>query len=120
MTIRKFFFHSLAVLLFTPVVALAAICTSTSAGRWDQPARWDCGHVPLTTDTVVIAHNNVQMRGNYTVAGLTINIGSVQDGFDGRRDVVASISGERHGCLYAIDDGDFKSAEHFLRAETDR
>jgi len=79
MTIRKFFFHSLAVLLFTPVVALAAICTSTSAGRWDQPARWDCGHVPLTTDTVVIAHNNVQMRGNYTVAGLTINIGSVLD-----------------------------------------
>lgn len=59
--------------------ATAAVCTSVSAGRWDQAARWDCGHVPLATDTVVIAHNNVQMRGNYAVAGLTINTGAVLD-----------------------------------------
>ncbi|MBA3023364.1 MAG: DUF11 domain-containing protein [Gammaproteobacteria bacterium] len=59
--------------------AVAAVCTSVSTGRWDQAARWDCGRVPLSTDTVVIAHNNVQMRGNETVAGLTINAGAVLD-----------------------------------------
>lgn len=60
--------------------AEAAVCTSLSAGRWDQAARWSCGRIPLATDTVVIAHNNVQMRGNYTVAGLTVNAGAVLDG----------------------------------------
>jgi uncharacterized repeat protein (TIGR01451 family) len=68
-----------------PVLAMfagevsAAVCTSVSTGRWDQAARWDCGHVPWSTDTVVIAHNNVQLRGNDTVAGLTINAGAVLD-----------------------------------------
>jgi len=60
------------------VIAEAAICTSQSNGRWDQAARWDCGHVPLSTDSVVIAHD-VQMRNNYTVAGLTINAGATLD-----------------------------------------
>lgn len=71
----------IAILALTGLVgeAGAAVCTSVSIGRWDQVATWDCGHVPLATDTVVIAHNNVQMRGNYTVAGLTINAGAVLD-----------------------------------------
>ncbi|PIR09248.1 MAG: hypothetical protein COV51_05335, partial [Gallionellaceae bacterium CG11_big_fil_rev_8_21_14_0_20_60_62] len=56
--------------------AAAATCTSLSAGRWDQAARWSCGHIPATGDSVVIAHNNVHMRGNYTIAGLTINAGA--------------------------------------------
>ncbi len=59
--------------------AQAAVCTSLSAGRWDSVARWSCGHIPVTADTVVIAHNNIQMRNNYRVAGLTINAGAVLD-----------------------------------------
>lgn len=66
-------------MLSTVGAAEAAVCTSLSAGRWDQVARWDCGRIPLSTDTVVIAHNNVQMRNNYTVAGITINTGAVLD-----------------------------------------
>lgn len=57
--------------------AHAVVCTSLSAGRWDSAARWDCGHIPLPADSVVIAHNNIQMRNNYTVAGLTINAAAV-------------------------------------------
>jgi MSHA biogenesis protein MshQ len=66
-----------------PLAAEAAVCTSVSAGDWNVAARWDCGHVPLAADTVVIAHNAIRMRGNYTVAGLTINAGAVLND-DGR------------------------------------
>ena len=62
---------------------LAAVCTSLSAGDWNVAGRWDCGHIPVATDTVVIAHNAIRMRGNYTVAGITINAGSVLND-DGR------------------------------------
>lgn len=57
--------------------ATAAVCTSLSAGDWNVVARWDCGHIPVAADTVVIAHNAIRMRGNYTVAGITINAGAV-------------------------------------------
>lgn len=63
----------------TSGVVQAAVCTSVSAGRWDSSARWSCGHIPVAADTVVINHNNVQMRGNYSVAGVTINTGAVLD-----------------------------------------
>ncbi len=64
--------------------AMAAVCTSMSAGDWNVVARWSCGHIPVAADTVVIAHNAVRMRGNYTVAGITINAGAVlnDDGND--------------------------------------
>lgn len=64
--------------------AVAAVCTSLSAGDWNVVARWNCGHIPVAADTVVIAHNAVRMRGNYTVAGITINAGAVlnDDGND--------------------------------------
>lgn len=57
--------------------AQAAVCTSLSAGDWNVVARWNCGHIPVSTDTVIIAHNAIRMRGNYTVAGLTVNAGAV-------------------------------------------
>ncbi|HQS56903.1 MAG: hypothetical protein B7Y56_01965 [Gallionellales bacterium 35-53-114] len=64
--------------------AQAAVCTSLSAGDWNVIARWSCGRIPLATDTVVIAHNAVRMRNDYTVAGITINAGAVlnDDGND--------------------------------------
>lgn len=60
--------------------AEAAVCTSLSAGDWNVAARWDCGgvnRIPLATDSVVIAHNAIRMRGNYTVVGVTVNAGAV-------------------------------------------
>jgi len=63
--------------------AMAATCTSLSAGDWNVAARWDCGgvnRIPLTTDSVVIAHNAIRMRANYTVVGLIVNAGAVLDG----------------------------------------
>lgn len=56
--------------------AVAAVCTSLSAGGWNTASRWSCGRVPLTTDTVVLAHN-ITLDQDRTVAGLTINSGIV-------------------------------------------
>ncbi|HXU92162.1 MAG TPA: DUF6701 domain-containing protein [Gallionella sp.] len=70
----------LAALMLLPLnAALAATCTSLSAGNWNAAGRWSCGHIPVAADTVVIAHNNVRLTNNYTVAGLTINAGAVLD-----------------------------------------
>lgn len=69
----------LAVSAFAPG-ALAAVCTSLSAGDWNVAGRWSCGHIPLAADTVVIAHNAIRMRGNYAVAGITINAGALLNG----------------------------------------
>lgn len=62
--------------------AEAAVCTSLSTGSWNTAARWSCGHVPATTDTVVIAHN-ITMNLSPTVAGLTVNAGMTLDGNGG-------------------------------------
>jgi len=78
-TNRWFSTLGLLALLALTQNALAATCTSLSAGRWDVTSRWSCGRIPQGSDTVVIAHNNVQMRNNYTVVGLTINAGAVLD-----------------------------------------
>ncbi|MDO8311370.1 MAG: hypothetical protein Q7T25_05465 [Sideroxyarcus sp.] len=64
-------------MLSAAATAEAAVCTSLSAGDWNVVARWNCGHIPVAADTVVIAHNAIRMRGNYTVAGITINAGAV-------------------------------------------
>jgi len=73
--LSRFLWAILALAAFAGEAA-AATCTSLSAGRWDKPVRWDCGHVPVAGDWVVIAHDNVDMRGDYTIAGLTINAGA--------------------------------------------
>ncbi|MCR4304740.1 MAG: hypothetical protein NUV63_11050 [Gallionella sp.] len=80
----NFWMGVLLLALFWSGEAMAAVCTSQSAGDWNVIARWDCGHIPVSTDTVVIAHNAIRMRGNYTVAGITINAGAVlnDDGND--------------------------------------
>ena len=64
-------------MLSAAATAEAVVCTSLSAGDWNVIARWSCGHIPVAADTVVIAHNAIRMRGNYTVAGITINAGAV-------------------------------------------
>jgi|GEM_PF-2710589 len=63
----------LALTLFSLGVE-AAVCTSQNAGNWNSSGTWDCGHVPFSSDTVVIAHN-VTLNTSDTVAGLTINPG---------------------------------------------
>ncbi|MFZ2540644.1 MAG: hypothetical protein WAW75_02595, partial [Gallionella sp.] len=73
--------------LFWSGSAMAAVCTSLSAGSWNSAARWSCGRVPLTTDTVVIAHN-ITLDANRTVAGLTINVGMVLN--DNNRDLTVT------------------------------
>lgn len=63
--------------LFWSGEAVAAVCTSQSAGTWNTAARWLCGgvaRVPLATDTVVVAHN-ITLNFNTTIAGLTVNNG---------------------------------------------
>lgn len=58
--------------------AAAVVCTSKATGNWGTVATWDCGHVPTTTDTVVLASPfTVRLNNNYTTAGLTINVGAV-------------------------------------------
>lgn len=70
--------------------AEAAICTSLSAGTWNTAARWDCGHVPVALDTVVVAHN-ITLNTSSTIAGLTVNNGvSLTDDGNGR---VVTITG---------------------------
>ena len=54
--------------------AMAAVCTSLSAGNWNTVARWSCGHVPVAADTVVVAHN-ITLNTDSTIAGLTVNGG---------------------------------------------
>lgn len=63
-------------------VAQAATCTTLNAGSWNTAARWSCGRVPRTGDTVIVAHNvtmNVDVAANQTAtsfASLTINNGA--------------------------------------------
>ena len=70
--------------------AMAAVCTSLSAGNWNVAARWSCGRVPVAADTVVVAHN-ITLNIDTTIAGLTINNGvSLTDDGNGR---VVTITG---------------------------
>lgn len=71
----NFWMGALLLALFWSGEAMAAICTSQSAGTWNTAARWLCGgvaRVPLATDTVVVAHN-ITLNIDTTVAGLTVN-----------------------------------------------
>jgi MSHA biogenesis protein MshQ len=57
--------------------AMAAVCTSQASNNWSRASTWSCGHVPLATDTVVIASPfTVNLNNNYTVAALTLNVGA--------------------------------------------
>lgn len=56
--------------------AWASTCTSINSGNWSNKNIWDCGHVPTSTDTVVIASGfTVKLNKNFTVAALIINAG---------------------------------------------
>jgi MSHA biogenesis protein MshQ len=77
-------------LFMLSATAEAAVCTSLTAGNWSVAGRWSCGHVPLAADTVVIAHA-VILNNNYTVAGLTVNVGATLDGNGGN---VATVTGD--------------------------
>lgn len=73
----NYWMGALLLALFWSGEAMAAVCTSQSAGSWNTATRWSCGgvaRVPLTTDTVVIAHN-ITLDINTSIAGLTVNGG---------------------------------------------
>ncbi len=53
----------------------ALTCTSKSNGTWNTANRWNCGAVPSSGDTVIIA-NNITLDTSPTVASLTVNTGS--------------------------------------------
>ncbi len=67
--------NALLVLSLLSMGAEAATCTSLSAGNWNTAARWDCGHVPVAADTVVVAHNITMNVNNASVTDLTVNPG---------------------------------------------
>ncbi len=65
--------------------AMAAICTSQATGNWGTIATWSCGHVPLSTDTVILASPyTVTLDASYTAASLTINSGATLSDTGGR------------------------------------
>ncbi len=49
-----------------------ANCTSTSAGDWNVIDRWSCGHVPDSTDDVIVNHA-VALNTEATILSLTIS-----------------------------------------------
>lgn len=54
--------------------AMAAICTTNAgAGLWGTAGTWNCGHVPVAADSVVISRNITAVAT--TVTGLTVNPG---------------------------------------------
>ncbi|MFM2407527.1 MAG: hypothetical protein RL358_269 [Pseudomonadota bacterium] len=66
-----------AMALLTMTSAHAVTCTSKANGNWGTTGTWDCGHVPTTTDTVVLASNfTVVLDAAYSTAGITVNSGA--------------------------------------------
>lgn len=70
-----------ASLSFFSIDSSAAICTSLSGGTWNSMARWSCGRVPLSTDSVVVAHA-ITLDANRAIAGLTVNLGATLSGLN--------------------------------------
>jgi parallel beta-helix repeat protein len=63
------------------LIASDATCTSQATGNWNTSGTWDCGHVPTTSDTVVIADTytvTIDSAPN-SVISVTINSGGVLD-----------------------------------------
>lgn len=52
MNISKIYPGGLLLLLSGSGGAKAAVCTSQSADDWKVIARWSCGHITTSTDTV--------------------------------------------------------------------
>ncbi|HHM21318.1 MAG TPA: T9SS type A sorting domain-containing protein [Bacteroidetes bacterium] len=72
---------SLLTLLAVP--ALSVICTWTGpmGGTWSTTSNWDCGHVPVASDGVVIPDGSeVTLDITTTVADLTIEGGTISGG----------------------------------------
>lgn len=58
----------------------AALCSFASAGTndWNDAANWDCGHVPTSTDSIMIpASTTTSLSADAYCAGGTINAGAV-------------------------------------------
>jgi len=70
----KQFMWGMAALLATANAEAAVCTTNAGAGTWGTAATWSCGHVPLSTDTVVISRA-ITLSANSTIAGLTVNAG---------------------------------------------
>jgi hypothetical protein len=85
--------------------AVAAVCTSQATGNWGTVATWNCGRVPLSTDTVVLASPfTVTLNNSYTTAGLTINAGATLRDTGGR---VLTVTGDivNNGMFTSNNDG---------------
>jgi len=83
----------------------AAVCTSQATGNWGTVATWNCGRVPLSTDTVVLASPfTVILNNDYTTAGLTINAGATLRDTGGR---VLTVTGDivNNGTFTSNNDG---------------
>jgi hypothetical protein len=71
--------------------APTTICTSVASGNWSAAATWSCGHVPLSTDDVVIASGHrVTLDTDAAIAHLTAS-GTLTFG-DDKTDRVLSVS----------------------------
>jgi len=55
------------------------VCTSQGTGNWNTAGTWSCGHVPTTSDSVVVAdtHTVTVDVNTAAVTALTINAGGV-------------------------------------------
>lgn len=66
----------LAALMFS-AGAQAATCTSRANGNWGSSGSWSCGHVPTSTDIVVLASPyTVTLDASYSTASITVNSGA--------------------------------------------
>lgn len=50
-------------------------CTTIKSANWNVSSTWDCGHVPLSTDDVVISGYTVTLVNAQSIHSLTVNSG---------------------------------------------
>jgi MSHA biogenesis protein MshQ len=73
---KKMRLLGLIVLLIWANWGMAATCTSKATGGWSSSSTWDCGVVPGSADTVIIASpNTVTLTATASATNLTVNSG---------------------------------------------
>ncbi len=85
--------------------AQAATCTSKANGNWGSTGTWDCGHVPITADAVVLASPfTVTLDAAYTATNVTVNSGATLSDTNGN---TLTISGNlvNNGTLLSSNSG---------------
>ena len=75
----KLYAWGMAALLATANAEAAVCTTNAGTGAWGTAATWSCGHVPISTDTVVISRN-ITLSATSTIAGLTVDAGATLSG----------------------------------------